>query len=74
MAESGYQSGALEAALLANVTMAFITDLKETLAYELGVEKLRSVVDRAESCRERYWAVSKFDRIEFGLRPAPGAS
>lgn len=72
MAEKGYQSGALEAALHANVMLTSLADLKEVLAFELGVAKLRSVLDRAEDCRERYWALSKSDRIEFDLRPEPG--
>jgi hypothetical protein len=69
MAESGYQSGALEASRLANVTLTSIADLKETLAYEIGMAKLRSLPDRVESCRERYWAISKSDRIDLDLRP-----
>ncbi len=29
--------------------------------------KLRSVLDRVESCRRRYWTIAKADRIAFGL-------
>ena len=72
MAESGYQSGALEASLFANVMLTSMAELNERLAYEIGVAKLRSIADRAESCQERYWTINKSDRIEFDLRPEVG--
>lgn len=69
MAESGYQSGALEAAHNANVMLTSLADLRETLAHEIGMAKLRSLLPRIEDCRERYWRIGKSDRIEFDLRP-----
>jgi hypothetical protein len=80
MAESGFQSGALEASRYANVVLTSINDLKETLAYDLGVVKLRSIVERAQACRDRYWAIGKSDRIDLrrtirsraGERRSPG--
>ncbi len=72
MAESGYQSGALEAARLANVTLTSLADLKETLAYEVGMAQLKALLVRTDSCRERYWHISKEDRIDLGLRPNVG--
>jgi hypothetical protein len=72
MAESGYQSGALEAARLTNTTLASLQDLKETLAYEVGMIKLESLSIRCDSCRDRYWAIGKQNRIELGLRPDVG--
>jgi hypothetical protein len=69
MAQSGYQSGALEAARLTNVVLTSLADLKETLAYEIGMAKLNTLLSRAGSCRNRYWAIDKYDRIDFGLRP-----
>src|SRR5258708_19884627 len=71
-AESGYQSGALEAARLTNTTLASLQDLKETLAYEVGMIKLESLSIRCDSCRDRYWAIGKQNRIELGLRPDVG--
>jgi len=68
MAESGYQSGALEAAASANVMLTSLADLKELVAHELGVQKLESILDRGESCNERYWAMRIY-RIDHGLRP-----
>lgn len=69
MAEGGYQSGALEASRYANITLTSLKDLKETLAYEVGTMKLRSILDRVASSRDRYWSISKSDRIDLGLRP-----
>ena len=62
MAESGYQSGIFEATRHTNITLTSIADLKATLAEELGKAMLRSILERIESCRERYWAMSKTDR------------
>lgn len=72
MAESGYQSGALQAARYANVMLTSLADLKETLAHELGMSKLRAIRDRVRECRERYWSISKSDRIDLDLRPDVG--
>ena len=69
MAESGYQSGAVEAARLTNITLTSIADLKVTLSEELGMTMLRSMLERVDSCRDRYWEISKADRIALGLRP-----
>ena len=72
MAESGYQSGTFEAARHTNITLTSIAGLKAPLAEELGKAMLRSILERIESCRERYWAMSKTDRIALGLRPDVG--
>ncbi|MCY3814371.1 MAG: restriction endonuclease [Gammaproteobacteria bacterium] len=69
MAESGYQSGAIEAARLTNVTLTSIAALKVTLSEEIGMAMLRSMLERVDSCRDRYWEMSKEDRIALGLRP-----
>ncbi len=74
MAESGYQSGALEAARLTNTSLTSLQDLKETLAYELGTTKLESLWVRCDFCRSRYWAIDKQDRIDLGLRPDVGTA
>ena len=69
MAENGSQSGALEAACYANVMLTSLRELRETLAFEIGKVKLQSIDSRIESCAERYWAISKTDRIRYNLRP-----
>lgn len=68
MAENGYQSGAVEAANRTNITLSSIAELQETLSEELGAVKLRSILERVEVCRDRYWAIDKPDRIALGLR------
>ncbi|SHT45237.1 Restriction endonuclease [Mycobacteroides abscessus subsp. abscessus] len=72
MAESGYQSGALEAALVSNVTLTSIGDLTERLRYDLAMTKLAKLEHRADEAREQYWALGKYVRIEAGLRPDVG--
>jgi restriction system protein len=73
MAERGYQRGALEAARFASVMLTSLADLEETLGYEIGIAGLRSLWSRVELCRERYWAIDKYDRIDVGLRADVGA-
>ena len=69
MAENGYQSGTVEAARLTNITLTSIADLKAALSEEIGIAMLRSIIERVDSCRDRYWEMSKEDRIALGLRP-----
>ena len=68
MAENGFQSGAIEAACYANVMLSSLRELGETLAFEIGKVKLQSIDSRIVSCAERYWAISKTDRIRYNLR------
>jgi restriction system protein len=68
MAENGYQSGALEAARLTNILLTSLADLKETLSFELGTSRLKTLLPRLEVCRRRYWDIDKNDRIEHDLR------
>lgn len=74
MAEHGYQSGALEAARRTNIVLTSLADLRETASFDLGEAKLASLLLRVTACRERYWAIAKADRIDFGLRPDPMSS
>lgn len=69
MAEGGFQSGALEAALLTNVTLTSLDEMKERLRFEISrVEALRAL-DQVDECRSRYWDMPKEHRIDHGLRP-----
>ena len=72
MSESGYQSGAREAAQLSNVHLSSIQDLRETCGFELGLMRLRKLFIRARECHARYWSLDKYIRIEHGLRPDVG--
>jgi len=74
MAEEGYQSGAVEATRFTNVTVSSLGELRTTLADELGLQDLKVLGARVESCRERYWNIGKEDRIAHGLRPDVGFS
>lgn len=72
MSETGYQSGAREAAYLSNVHLSSLQDLRETCGHELGLMRLRKLFSRARKCHERYWKLDKYVRIEHGLRPDVG--
>lgn len=69
LCETGFQSGALEAATLTNVHATSLSALRGTASAELTAMRLRELFDRAESCGVRYWNIPKDARIEAGLRP-----
>ncbi len=72
ISESGFQKGAVEAATLTNVHVSSLARLRDTASAEITAMRLREVYDRIEGCRERYWNISKENRIEAGLRPEVG--
>jgi restriction system protein len=72
MAEQGFQQGAREAANLTNVRLTSLADLKITSSADICIMKIRDLQDRIDGCHERYWAIDKATRIEFGLRPDVG--
>jgi restriction system protein len=72
LSESGFQSGAFEAATLTNVHVTSLADLRNTTSAEITAMRLREVYDRVEASRERYWDIPKEKRIEGGLRPEVG--
>jgi hypothetical protein len=69
LAESGFQSGAIEAAVLTNVHITSLADIRKTASGEVFSMRLRELYDRIEAARERYWNIPKRRRIECGLRP-----
>ncbi|MYL83438.1 restriction endonuclease [Desulfovibrio aerotolerans] len=69
LSESGFQSGAQEAAVLTNVQLTSFGEVREIAQNSFYALNLRELYDRVEVCRERYWSISKQDRIEAGLRP-----
>jgi restriction system protein len=73
LCETGFQSGALEAATLTNVHATSLSALRGTASAELTAMRLRELFDRAESCGVRYWNIPKGARIEAGLRPGGGS-
>lgn len=72
LSESGFQSGAVEAATLTNVHVTSLANLRGTANAEITAMRLRELYDRVEACRERYWNIDKERRIESGLRPEVG--
>lgn len=69
LSESGFQSGAHEAATLTNVHVTSLATLRTTATAEIYSMRMRDLYDRTKECRRRYWAISKTERIRLGLRP-----
>lgn len=69
LSESGFQSGAIEAANLTNVKVTSLAEARASSEHEINAMRLRDLYDRMESCKSAYWDISKSKRIEFGLRP-----
>lgn len=69
LSESGFQSGALEAANITNVRLTSLAGMQASASSDFIAMKLRELFDRTERCRERYWNVPKAVRIEYGLKP-----
>lgn len=74
LSESGFQSGAEEAANLTNVQLTSLDEMRETARDSFNAMRLRDLYDRIEMCRDRYWRISKEERIKGGLRPDVGDS
>lgn len=72
LSESGYQSGAKEAATMTNVQLASLSELRATTQDLVGAMRIRELFDRLNECSVRYWDISKDDRIRTGLRPDVG--
>jgi restriction system protein len=72
LSESGFQAGAIAAATLTNVQLTSLAELTESAKHAIFAMRLREFFDRIEICRERYWEISKEDRVRKGLRPDVG--
>ena len=68
LCESGFQSGAIEAANLTNVQVTSLSDLGASSKGAIYAARLRDLFDRTETCREKYWDIPKAIRIKKGLR------
>ena len=73
LSESGFQSGAAEAASLTNVHITSLANVRRTASAEIFSMRLRELYDRIERCREQYWEIPKEKRIACGLRQDVGA-
>jgi restriction system protein len=74
MAEAGVERGALRVAQLEKVQLASLADVGLTASHALGMARLRSLQERVDHCRERYWNLSKEERTRQGLRSEPPTS
>jgi hypothetical protein len=72
LAETGFQSGAQEAAALTNVQLTTLAELRASAEGQVYAARLLELYDRVEGSRARYWSIDKHDRIGAGLRPAVG--
>ena len=74
LSESGFQSGAIEAANLTNVEVTSLSLARAKSEHDINAMRLRELYDRKEVCKEKYWDIPKCTRIEYGLRPDTGES
>lgn len=72
LSESGFQSGALEAANLTNVQVTSLASLSVSSENDVFIMRLRDLFSRIEECSDRYWGIAKDERIKHGLRPDVG--
>ena len=68
LSESGFQSGAIEAANLTNVQVTSLAELGLSASNDIISMRLREIFDRIGLCKDHYWDISKADRKEHGLR------
>jgi hypothetical protein len=54
LCETGFQSGAIEAATLTNVQVTSLEQLRNSAANEIIAMRLRELFDRVEVCKSRY--------------------
>lgn len=72
LCETGFQSGAIEAATLTNVQVTSLENVRITAGRDISAMRLRELYERVERCSERYWNIPKRVRIDFGLREDAG--
>ncbi|MBU1216067.1 restriction endonuclease [bacterium] len=68
LSESGFQSGAIEAANLTNIQLTSLEDLRKNASHSIYAMRLRDLYDRVGICKDRYWEIPKQKRIEYELR------
>lgn len=72
LAENGFQSGAIEAASLTNVHLTNLTNVMSTASHDILSLRLREIYDRTVICKEAYWNIPKYTRMDYELRPEVG--
>ena len=68
LSESGFQSGAIEAANLTNIQATSISELRDSASSSIYAMRLRDLYDRVVICKDKYWSIPKDIRIKYGLR------
>jgi restriction system protein len=68
LCETGFQSGAIEAAQLTNVQVTSLASVTQSARHDIYSMRLRDLYNRIEVCSDRYWDIPKEERIESGLR------
>lgn len=72
LSESGFQSGAIEAANLTNIQITSLANMRNCASFSINAMRLRDLYDRVGNCKSQYWDIPKEARIEYGLRPEYG--
>lgn len=68
LCETGFQSGAIEAAQLTNVQVTSLASVTKSARHDIYSMRLRDLYNRIEVCNDRYWDIPKEQRIDGGLR------
>ena len=68
LSESGFQSGAIEAANMTNIQASSLEHIKMSSEQSVFALRLREQFDRLVLCKDRYWDLPKSTRIQYGLR------
>lgn len=68
LCETGFQSGAIEAAQLTNVQVTSLVSVTQSARHDIYSMRLRDLFIRIEVCNDRYWDIPKAQRIEGELR------
>ena len=72
LSETGFQSGAMEAANLTNVQVTSLAEVTHSARNDIYSMRLRDLFNRIEECNDRYWDIPKRKRIDSGLRADVG--
>lgn len=72
LCEAGFQSGAIEAAQLTNVVVTSLANVRQSAESEIYSLRIRELLERIETAKERYWRIPKEVRREHGLRQDVG--
>lgn len=72
LCEAGFQSGAIEAAQLTNIVVTSLANVMQSAQNDVYNLRIRELLERIESAKDRYWNIPKGVRTEHGLRQEVG--